>query len=102
MRLRVALDLGAGDVKTQLGGLQRGENGNVVGEDADLADRGASRELVDLALEDLPLRGEYLDRELVLFAGYCPASEAASPSSSSPGVAAAASATSPASAPSSS
>jgi hypothetical protein len=53
-------------VQTQLGRPQGRQQRRVVGEDADFADLGAGRDLLNLALEDLPLRGQNLDVELVV------------------------------------
>ena len=53
-------------MEAQLGRLQRRQQRRVVGEDADLADRGAGRDLAHLAAEDLTLGGEDLDLEFGL------------------------------------
>ena len=53
-------------MEAQLGRRQRRHQRRVVGEDADFADLGAGRDLLDFAVEDLPLRGEDLDVDHVL------------------------------------
>ncbi len=90
VRLGVAPRLGLGDVEPQLGRPQRRQQRRVVGEDADLADRGPGRDLAHLAAADLPLRGEDLDVEAVLagqaglLGGRAPRRRPRSPGRSSP------------------
>ena len=64
MGLGVALGLGVADVEAQLGRLQRRQQRRVVGEDAELADLGAGRDLARFAAEDLALGGEDLDVDM--------------------------------------
>lgn len=67
LRLRI------GDLEAEQARLQRSENRHVAGQNADLAGDGPGRELDHLAVEDLTLRGEDLNRECI-FAGQLPRS----------------------------
>src|SRR5690606_36382331 len=60
VRLRVPARLRVAGVETQLGRPQRRQQRRVVGEDADLAARGAGRDLAHLAAPDLALGREDL------------------------------------------
>src|SRR5690348_11087316 len=64
LRLGEADDLRFGLVQTQLGRIQHRQQGRMIGEDSDRADRRPRRDHLDLVVEDLALGRQDLDREL--------------------------------------